>query len=130
MHFSTQIIKIAEFHHWDRFEENTDKELLVLSLADSLARELGFLFFSEKGTPGLEEGDLALETNDKLELDHDQIIKDLSGLSSLIVLELDPEKVFSIIEQIHPTIKETVRASDKRSPATEIRPVAGLKNVN
>ncbi|MCG8550207.1 MAG: HDOD domain-containing protein [Desulfobacterales bacterium] len=110
MHFSKQIIKIAEFHHWDRFEENTDKELLVLSLANSLARELGFLFFSEKDTPGLEEGDLALETNNELELDHDQVIKDLSRLSSLQVLELDPEKVFSIIEQTHPMIKETVRA--------------------
>nr|WP_320190520.1 HDOD domain-containing protein [uncultured Desulfobacter sp.] len=110
MHFSKQIIKIAEFHHWEQFEENTDKELLLLSLADSLARELGFLFFSENKTPELEEGDLALETNDEFELDHDQLIKDLSGLSALTILELDPEKVFSIIEKIHPMIKETSRA--------------------
>jgi len=113
MHFSKQIIKIAEFHHWDQFEENTDKELLVVSLADSLARELGFLFFStknENNVPEFEEGDLALETDDEFELDHDQVIKDLSGLSALKILELDPEKVFSIIEQIHPMIKETSRA--------------------
>ncbi|WP_320043377.1 HDOD domain-containing protein [uncultured Desulfobacter sp.] len=110
MHFSKQIIKIAEFHHWEQFGENTDKELLLLSLANSLARELGFLFFSEKKTPELEEGDLTLETNDEFELDHDQLIKDLSGLSALTILELDPEKVFSIIEKIHPMIKETSRA--------------------
>ncbi|NDY72732.1 response regulator [Desulfobacter hydrogenophilus] len=113
MHFSKQIIKIAEFHHWDQFEENTEKELLVVSLADSLARELGFLFFynkNENNTPEFEEGDLALETNDEFELDHDQVIKDLSGLSALKILGLDPEKVFSIIEQIHPMIKETSRA--------------------
>ncbi|WP_020586510.1 HDOD domain-containing protein [Desulfobacter curvatus] len=113
MNFSKQIIKIAEFHHWDQFEENTDKELLVLSLADSLARELGFLFFLEKNENNdseLEEGDLTLETNDEFELDHDQVIRDLSGLSALKILELDPEKVFSIIEEIHPMIKETSRA--------------------
>lgn len=113
MHFSKQIIKIAEFHHWDQFEDDTDKELLLISLAESLARELGFLFFSKKdenNAPELEEGDLALETNNEIELDHDQIIKDLSGLSALKYLELDPEKVFSIIEEIHPMIKDTSRA--------------------
>jgi len=113
MRFSKQMINIAEFHHWEQFEENTDKELLLVSLADSLARELGFLFFStknENNTPEFEEGDLALETNYEFELDHDQVIKDISGLSALKILGLDPEKVFSIIEQIHPMIKETSRA--------------------
>ena len=113
MNFSKEIIKIAEFHHWDQFEEDTDKELLVMSLADSLARELGFIFFSTKNeynAPEFEEGDLTLETEEEFNLDHDQVIKDLSGLSALKILSLDPEKIFSIIEQIRPIIKETSRA--------------------
>ena len=110
MNFSKQIIKIAENHHWEHFEEDTDKELLVISLADSLSGKLGFGFFSKQdknNTFKLEEGDLALETDDAFELDHDEIIEELSGLSALKVLDLDLEKIFSIIEQIHPMIKET-----------------------
>jgi len=115
MNFSNQIIKIAELHHWEEFEENTDKELLVVSLADSLARELGFSFFAKKGIfnpPGLEEGDISLETDEELEFEliRDKVMEELSGLSTLEVLGLDPEKVVSIIEQIHPMIKETSNA--------------------
>ena len=116
MNFSRQIIKIAEVHHWDQFEKNTDKELLVVSLADSLARELGFSFFSRKENGNaveLEEGDLALETEEEaeeFELDHDKVMQELSGLSSLKVLELDPEKVFSILEQTLPMIREISKA--------------------
>lgn len=113
MNFSKQIIKIAEIHHWEQFEEDTDKELLAVSLADSLSENLGFGFFSKQdknNTLKLEEGDLALETGDEFELDHDEIIEKLSGLSALKVLGLDPEKVFSIIKQIHPMIKKTCRA--------------------
>jgi hypothetical protein len=114
MHFSKQIVNIAEFHHWEQFEENSDKELLVISLADALAKELEFIFFPKKNeskTPELEEGDVTLEETDKdPKLDHDQFIKDLSDLSALKILALDPEKVFSIIEQIHPMINETSRA--------------------
>ena len=112
MHFSKHFIKIAEFHHWEQSEDNTDKELLVVSLADSLASELGFGFFSKKdeNNTKFEEGDLYLEINDEFELDHDKIMANLSGLSALNLLGLDPEKVFSIIEQIHPMIKETARA--------------------
>lgn len=112
MHFSKQMIKIAEIHHWDHFEENTDKELLVVSLADSMVKILGFSFFSRKdenNTPEFEEGDLALETDDEFKLDRDKVMEELSGLSALKVLGLDTEKVFSIIEQIHPKIKETSR---------------------
>lgn len=116
MHFSKQIIKIAEFHHWDQFEKdekNMDKELLVVSLADSLTKELGFLFVPTKNEnydSESEKGDGMMETNNEFELDHDQVIKDLSGLSALKALDLDPGKVFSIIEQIQPMIKETSRA--------------------
>ncbi|NWH03663.1 HDOD domain-containing protein [Desulfobacter latus] len=111
MHFSKQFIKIAEFHHWEQFEEETDKELLVVSLADFLAREMGFGFFLKKNENDtkFEEGDLYLEINDEFELDHDKIMANLSGLSALNILGLDPETVFSIIEQIHPMIKETSR---------------------
>lgn len=113
MHFSNQIIKIAEFHHWDQFEKSTDKELLVVSLADSLAMEIGFDFFSRKdknNAPEFEEGDVSLETDTAFELDRDKMMEKLSALSALNVLGLDPEKVFSIIEQTHPIIKETSHA--------------------
>jgi putative nucleotidyltransferase with HDIG domain len=115
MHFSKQIVNIAEFHHWEQFEENADKELLVISLADALAKELEFIFFPKKDeskAPEMEEGDVTLEeeADKESKLDHDQVIKDLSDLSALKILALDPEKVFSIIEQIHPMIKETSRA--------------------
>ncbi|WP_035237100.1 HDOD domain-containing protein [Desulfobacter vibrioformis] len=113
MHFSKQIINIAEVHHWEQFEDNTDKELLVVSLANSLAKILGFSFFSRKGEdnpPEFEEGDLALETDDEFKLDRGKVMEELSGLSALKGLGLDPEKVFSIIEQIHPVIKKTSRA--------------------
>lgn len=113
MNFSKQIVKIAEIHHWEQFEEDTDKELLVVSLADSLSGKLGFGFFSKQDrnkTLEFEEGDLALETDDVFELNHDEVIKELSGLSALKILGLDPENVFSIIEQLHPMIKETSRA--------------------
>ena len=111
--YSKQIIKIAEIQHWEQFEKDTNKELLPVSLADSLSEKLGFGFFSKQdknNTLKLEEGDLALETGDEFELDHDEIIEKLSGLSALKVLGLDPEKVFSIIKQIHPMIKKTCRA--------------------
>ena len=115
MHFSKQIIKVAEFHHWDQFEDNTDKELVVVSLAESLSNLLGFTMFEKKeeDLSEFEEGDLALEMDDEEEdlvLDHDKVMEELSGLSALKVLGLDPEKVFSIIEEIQPMIKETSRA--------------------
>ena len=113
MNFSKQIIKIAKIHHWDQFEDNTDKELLVVGLADFIARELGFSFFSRKGTfsiPEFEESDLALKTDDKFKLDRNKVMAELSGLSAMKVLGLDTEKVFSIIEQTLPMIKEASHA--------------------
>ena len=112
MHFSKQIIKIAEIHHWDQFEDNTNNELLVVSLAHSLTRELGLGFFEKKdknNIPEFEEGDLALETDDEFELDHDKFMEALSGMSAMKVVGLDSEKIFSIIEQTLPMIKETSR---------------------
>jgi putative nucleotidyltransferase with HDIG domain len=115
MHFSKQIVNIAEFHHWEMFEESSDKELLVISLADALAKDMEPLLFPQKGdnkAPDLEEGDVTLEekTDNEVKIDQDQIIKDLSDLSALKILALDPEKVFSIIEEIIPKIKESARA--------------------
>lgn len=115
MNFSRQIINIAEFHHWEQFEENADKQLLVISLADALAWELEALLFPKKDeskAPELQEGDVTLEeeADNEIELDHDEFIKDISDLSALKILKLDPEKVFAIIEQIYPMIKETSRA--------------------
>ena len=115
MNFSKQIINIAEFHHWEQFEENADKELLVMSLSDALAKEFEALFLPKKEEgkkPEMEEGDISLEEKDdnEIKLDHDQVIKKLSELSSLKILGLEPEKVFSLIEQIHPMIKESSRA--------------------
>jgi len=115
MNFSKQIINIAEFHHWEQFEDNADKELLVISLADALAKEFEALFFTKKEeskAPESEEGDITMEekADNEIELDHDKVIKNLSNLSALKILGLDPEKVFSIIEQIHPMIKDSTRA--------------------
>nr|WP_319495272.1 HDOD domain-containing protein [uncultured Desulfobacter sp.] len=115
MNFSKQIINIAEFHHWEQFEQKADKELLLISLADALAKEFEDLFFPKKDeskAPELEEGDITLEeeADNDIKLDHDRVIKFLSDLSALKILELDPEKVFSIIEQIYPMIKNTSRA--------------------
>ena len=49
MHFSKQFIKIAEFHHWEEFEKDTDKELLVVSLANSPGHGTGVRLFFKKG---------------------------------------------------------------------------------
>ena len=88
MNFSKQIIKIAEIHHWEQFGRGYRQGIACSQPCRFPVRKIGvWLFFKQdkNNTLKLEEGDLSLETDDEFELDHDEIIEKLSGLSALNV---------------------------------------------
>lgn len=130
MRFSPLFVQVAEFHHWQNFEKDTEQELLILNIADHLSYEIGFGYLDEVG-PGAREGrskttdfaekakeaqkekdkeagidsDLALGLNDR-----EAIIKRLSALPALKLIGLTPEAILAIGEQIQPMIKESAQA--------------------
>ncbi|MBU2627446.1 MAG: HDOD domain-containing protein [Proteobacteria bacterium] len=89
MRFSKEFIQIAEFHHWNDFSKQDEKELLVIHLSDFLAGRIGFGFFD------IDQHD------DKNKPDKTAA---LANLNSLKQLNLDPEKVMQTADEIKSVI--------------------------
>ncbi|MCG8687543.1 MAG: HDOD domain-containing protein [Desulfobacterales bacterium] len=111
MRFSKGFVQVAEFHHWNAFDKDTEQELLVVSLADHLAYELGFAFLDSedrkisKIKPPEEQGD-----EETLENDRKETLERLSELSAMKLLGLTPQVVLTIGEKIRPMITESAQA--------------------
>ncbi len=101
MRFPKNFVHMAEFHHWNRYEKDEDPELLVISLSDHLANELGFGFM-DHGDPSVkweENGGRGRETS----------LRRIAELSAIQHLGLTPEVVFTIGEQIRPVVKASAQ---------------------
>jgi len=102
MRFPQSFVQMAEFHHWTEYEKDTDPELLVISLADHLACELGFEIMDNENQPASGEQDG--------EKDKEKLLKRISDLSAIKHLGLTPGVVLTIGEQVRPMIKESAQA--------------------
>lgn len=109
MRFSKEFIQIAEFHHWNDFSKDDERELLIIHLADFLADKTGFGFsnFEEnEHNVGPAESDKSDES-DKSAKD---TLENLKNLESLKQLNLDPDKIMEISEKIKATLQKSVQA--------------------
>lgn len=107
MRFPHPFVQVAEFHHWGRYEKDTDPELMVISLADHLAGELGFGFLTDKIPEGSGEGQAALVT----EAAHRrEMVSRIKALSATDHLGLTPEVILTMGEKVASMIKESAKA--------------------
>jgi len=105
MRFSSAFIQVAEFHHWNVYPKETEPELLIINLADSLTHDLGFGFTEfESQDEGADKAP-EQETNTR-----EEKLARITPMPSLKQLGLDPEKVLEICYQVNATLKESARA--------------------
>ena len=83
--FSQDFIKFAKLHEWTKFDPETEKDVLIVNLADNLAHKIGYGFF------------------DKGEID-------LPGLDSIKLLEIDPDVLDKIGEEVKTLMEESIGA--------------------
>ncbi len=114
MRFSSSFVQVAEFHHWNTYEKDTDQELLILCLADQLAYEMGYGFLGSEGhrlpNKVKDTQKKASGENQASETLRGEALERLKNLSALKHLGLTPEAVYAIGEQIRPMIKESAGA--------------------
>lgn len=95
MNFSKEFIHIAEFHHWNDFSKDDDRELLIIQLADYLASRTGYSFFKFDRLEEIDEGDAPA---------------DLKNQESLKQLGLSAQRAMEIADQAKAVIKESSAA--------------------
>ena len=131
LRFSKTFVQVAEFHHWNDFEEGAEQELLILNLADHLAYEIGFGYleelapenghpkteaetdFSKEAVEAQKEKDAEKGIDSDLALglhDWEGAVERLSSLPSLTLLGLTPEAALAMAEQIQPLVRESAQA--------------------
>ncbi len=83
-------IKVAELHHWNTFPENTEKELIIVHLADLIVNAMGYCSFEnrpvEMPANAFDDNAWALLddlgiTSEKLESITKRIAEEMEGLS-------------------------------------------------
>ena len=94
MRFSEEFIRIAEFHHWNDFSKDDEKELLIIHLSDHLAKVIGFGFFDFE------------DSEDKEKSDSKESLKNLESLKQL---NLDPDKAMEIADEIKAIIRDSAQ---------------------
>lgn len=120
LRFATVFIQVAEFHHWNTYPKGTEQQLMIISLADYLAREIGFEFTYFEDLPseskpsptdiGSDARGEDTDHRDEKEINiREEKLARIASLPSLKRLKLDPEKVLELCEQVKTTIKESVR---------------------
>ncbi len=82
--FSKKYIQAAELHHWERFPEKTDPELMVVHIANIIAARAGFASFN----------DLLTEDTDEQNSSNDEFSPEFLAVTKR--LEIDPEKIKTI----------------------------------
>ncbi len=98
MRFSKEFIQIAEFHHWNDFSDDDDRELLIINLADYLANKIGYAFYT------IDQDD------DKVEFGSPESLEHLKKIESRAQLNLSPKKVMKLAMDIKPVILESAAA--------------------
>ncbi|MCP3875323.1 MAG: HDOD domain-containing protein [Desulfobacteraceae bacterium] len=93
--FSNTFIQIAELHHWSNFSAKREKDLLIINLANNLAKNIGFDFFNYKNQK--DEKEKKNEGEKKM-------------LKLLKKLGLEHTRFVQIGEEAKTTIKESARA--------------------
>lgn len=83
--FTKDFVRIAKLHEWAKFDPETEKEILIVNLADSLTHKIGYAFFDKKDV-------------------------DFSSLESAKLLELDTDTLDKIGEEIKTTMKDAASA--------------------
>ncbi len=76
--FAKEFIDIAEFHHWNTFPNKIEKKILIVSLANYLANEIGFDFFNTEENSDKKNNESTptiTELLKKLSIEKDQFIK-------------------------------------------------------
>lgn len=95
MRFAPEFISVAEFHHWNDFSKKDDKELVMINLADNMARELGYGFFDLESK---KQADQARDDTAPVEIN----IKNLKAAAHLGIEEKDlkaaAEKMAGVIK--------------------------------
>ncbi|WDP90494.1 MAG: HDOD domain-containing protein [Desulfobacter sp.] len=112
MRFPQSFVQMAEFHHWNQYEKDTEPELLVISLADHLAQALGFGGVTDGDTSakqGKETGAGEAYSGDET-CGRKAMVERIAALSAIVHLGLTPEVVVTIGEKVAPTIKESAHA--------------------
>ena len=116
MRFSQNFVHIVEFHHWNTFGAGSEQEMLILSVADHLAYELGYGFLRTaehripdgQDLPQNQDGGPAEEmAATDIDARRTKSLERIGQLDALKHLGLSPEAVMAIGEQISPVIKET-----------------------
>lgn len=80
--FSKDFIRICKLHEWTDFSANTEKEVLIVNLADHLAHTIDYGFFSK----------------DSIEL---------ADLSSFNMLQLDSETIETLCREVEGIMKDS-----------------------
>ena len=80
--FSKDFVSIAKLHEWTKFDPETEKDVLIVNLADNLAHKIGYGFF------------------DKGEID-------LAGLDSTKLLQISPDILEKIGQEVEKAMEET-----------------------
>jgi hypothetical protein len=111
MRFSSAFVQVAEFHHWNTYDKDTDRELLILCLADHLAYEMGFGFLgSEDHHLPVKVKEKSSEEGQEPDTGREEALDRIKNLSALKLLGMTPEAVYAIGEQIRPMIIESAGA--------------------
>ncbi|MFC1532055.1 HDOD domain-containing protein [Thermodesulfobacteriota bacterium] len=83
--FTQEFIRIAKLHEWTKFDRETEKEVLIINMANNLARKIGYSFF-----------------------DNDEV--DLSALESAKLLEVAPDMLETIGEEVKEMVQDSAKS--------------------
>jgi putative nucleotidyltransferase with HDIG domain len=86
LRFSNEFVRVAEFHHWNDFAHDEEKELLIINIADRLADAMGFIVYDLEGVSEDKrlENILNTGTAKQLKLTKDKLLEIMEATRSLI----------------------------------------------
>lgn len=87
--FSKEAVNVAQFHHWNNFAREDDREILIIHLADYLSGQIGYGFF-------------------KLDTDEGKNFEKLEKLESFKQLRIQSEKVIELSNQVKDQMVESL----------------------
>jgi len=80
--FTRDFVRVAKLHEWTKFDPETEKDVLIVNLADNLVHQIGYGFF------------------DKGEID-------LAGLDSTKLLQIGPDILEKMGQEVEKAIEES-----------------------
>jgi putative nucleotidyltransferase with HDIG domain len=82
--FEGEFVKMARIHEWAKYEPETEKEILIINLANNIARKIGYSFF-----------------------DTDEI--DLENLEVTKLLEIGKEDLIAVCDEADNIVKDSAK---------------------